>query len=167
MSLNSEPAAPEERAELNLPPKTYADAAEEALEPAHANGVDGTVESTKQRLRTTMDDVANGFHHHDDSLEGVGLDASPKSPTAKGHRRKVSRGVHESIGRKHGELAGTELYEEHLNGHGEALISVKPRQDRDTIVSLKTSEFKSGRQAGAGWARSKYVGQTSSGHFHS
>ena len=111
--------------------------------------------------------MANGFHHHDDSLEGMGLDASPKSPTAKGHRRKVSRGVHEAVGRKHCELAGTELYEEHLNGHGEALITVKPRQDRDTIVSLKTSEFKSGRQAGAGWARSKYVSQRSGGRVPS
>lgn len=39
MSLNPEPAAPEEREAHNLPPKSFADAAQEALEPqSHANG---------------------------------------------------------------------------------------------------------------------------------
>ncbi|KZM21133.1 2-acylglycerol O-acyltransferase [Ascochyta rabiei] len=47
MSLNAEPAAPEEREAQHLPPKSYADAAEEALEPpSHANGTDGAAESS-------------------------------------------------------------------------------------------------------------------------
>jgi hypothetical protein len=196
MSLNPEPAAPEERAQLDLAPRSYADAAEEALEPAsHVNGTDGTVEDAKLRLRSKIDSVrANGVHipsvdDNDtlqhlrskvneknpngnttpprvdgaDSLEGIGLDASPKSPTAKGHRRKGSRTLVASGSHKHGEHMGTELYEKHLNGHGDTLISLKPQpeleKDRRIDVALKhrNQELKSGRQAGAGWGRSKYV----------
>lgn len=196
MSLNPEPAAPEERAQLDLAPKSYADAAEEALEPpSYANGIDGTVEDAKLRLRSKIDQVkANGIQipsvennettQHirskvndvrangnttpprvdgTDSLEGVGLDASPKSPTMKGHRRQVSRKAVASGSHKHGEHNGTELYEKHLNGHGDTLISLKPQpeleKDRriDYALTRNNSELKSGRQAGAGWARSKYV----------
>ncbi|KAJ4312211.1 diacylglycerol O-acyltransferase 1 [Neodidymelliopsis sp. IMI 364377] len=46
MSLNAEPAAPEEREAQHLPLKSYAAAAEEALEPqSHVNGTDGAAES--------------------------------------------------------------------------------------------------------------------------
>jgi hypothetical protein len=173
MSLNPEPAAPEERAELNLPPKSYADAAEEALEPeSHANGTDGTLEHTKLRLRNKVDHVkANGINipsqEHAERLEGVGQDASPKSPTVKGHRRKGSRSSHGSVGRKHGEQINdqleTEVFEKHPNGHGDTLVSVKPPQelekDRRIDVKRRNVELKSGRQAGAGWATSKYVNQ--------
>lgn len=49
MSLNPEPAAPEEREAHHLPPKSFADAAQEALEPpSHANGTGGAAESTAQ-----------------------------------------------------------------------------------------------------------------------
>ncbi|KAJ4408158.1 diacylglycerol O-acyltransferase 1 [Didymella pomorum] len=48
MSLNPEPAAPEEREAHRLPPKSFADAAHEALEPqSHANGTDGAAENHK------------------------------------------------------------------------------------------------------------------------
>lgn len=176
MSLNPEPAAPEERAELNFPPKSYADAAEEALQPeSHANGTDGTVEQTKQQLRSKVDDVkSNGIKipskDQTERLEGVGQDASPKSPTVKGHRRKRSRSSHGSVGRKHGEHIGesmeTEMFEKHPNGNGDALVSVKPPQelekDRRIEFKRRNSELKSGRQAGAGWATSKY----GNGHHH-
>tara|TARA_R110002003_G_scaffold129_4_gene12091 strand:+ start:4535 stop:6046 length:1512 start_codon:yes stop_codon:yes gene_type:complete len=166
MSLNPEPAAPEERAELDLPPKSYATAAEEALSPAsHASSTDGTVEETKKRLRSKIDAVkANGIQipssGDTESLEGVGQDASPKSPTAKGHRRKGSRSSTGSIGRKHGEQIGAEVFEKHANGNGHALISVKQppqerERDRRTDLKRRNSELKSGRQAGAGWAKSK------------
>lgn len=167
MSLNPEPAAPEERAELNLPPKSYADAAEEALEPAsHVNGTDGTAEHTRQSLKGKADDVkANGItipdKDEEESLEGMGQDASPKSPTAKGHRRKGSRSSMGSIGRKHGEQMDADVFEKHSNGNGDALVSVKPprelEKDRRLDVKPTNSELKSGRQAGAGWATSKYV----------
>ncbi|KAH4005160.1 diacylglycerol O-acyltransferase [Parastagonospora nodorum] len=172
MSLNPEPAAPEERAELNLPPKSYADAAEEALEPkSHANGTDGTVEHTKQRLKTKVDGIkTNGntkksSKEEAEKLEGVGQDESPRSPTPRGHRRKDSRSSHGSIGRKHGEQINdgfqleTEVFEKHPNGNGEALVSVKPprelEKDRRQDMKRRNSELKSGRQAGAGWATSK------------
>jgi len=168
MSLNPEPAAPEERAELDLPPKSYADAAEEALErePAsHANGTDGTVDDAKQRLKSKINDAAsNGIRipakGEAEKLEGVGLDGSPKSPT-RGHRRKGSRNSLGSPGRKHGEHTDMELFEKHPNGHGDTLVSVKPprelEKDRRLDVKRKASnsELKSGRQAGLGWATSK------------
>jgi hypothetical protein len=173
MSLNSEPAAPEERAELHLPPKSYADAAEEALEPAsHANGTDGahdTVEHVMHGLRHKAEDVkTNGISASSrpdtEKLEGVGQDASPKSPTPKGHRRKGSRSSMGSSPRRNGGHMYTELVEEQPNGKGDALVTVKQSQEleKDRRVDLKrrNSELKSGRQAGAGWAKSKCVYHT-------
>lgn len=56
MSLNAEPAVPEEREAQHLPPKSYADAAEEALEPpSHVNGTDGAAESTTPSDRVETD----------------------------------------------------------------------------------------------------------------
>ena len=62
MSLNPEPAAPEEREAKHLPPKSFANAAQEALEPqSHANGTDGAAESTAQHDHVTTDGPkANG-----------------------------------------------------------------------------------------------------------
>lgn len=168
MPLNSEPSVPEERAEQDLPPKSYADAAEEALEPeSHANQNDGTLERTPKRLRSKAEQVkTNGIRIPSDedkeSLEGVGQDASPKSPTVKGHRRVGSRSSHGSLGRKHGEHIENELYEKNQDGNGDALTSVKPPQGlektpRTNPLKRRNSELKSGRQAGAGWARSKSV----------
>jgi hypothetical protein len=49
MSLNSEPAVPEEREAQHLPPKSFADAAQEALEPqSHANGTHDAAEHDAQ-----------------------------------------------------------------------------------------------------------------------
>ncbi|KAF1846000.1 diacylglycerol O-acyltransferase 2A [Cucurbitaria berberidis CBS 394.84] len=163
MSLNPEPSAPEERAGQDLPPKTYANAAEEALEPeSHANHTDGTLEHAGRRVRDKAEQVkANGIKipsaEDKDSLEGVGLDSSPKSPTVKGHRRGGSRS---SPARKRGEHTENGLYEKHQNGHGDALTTVKPSLELDKgartdALKRRNSELKSGRQAGAGWARSK------------
>jgi hypothetical protein len=172
MSLNPEPAAPEERAELNLPPKTYADAAEEALEPeSHANGTGGTHdthEHFKLGLKHKADNVkANGNGSHTPSkpqtekLEGIGLDASPKSPS-RGHRRKGSRSSQSSSPRKNGDHTNGELYEERPNSNGDSLVTVQPsleldKKDRRVDLKRRNSELKSGRQAGAGWAASKCV----------
>jgi hypothetical protein len=172
MSLNPEPAAPEERAELHLPPKSYADAAEEALAPApapasHVNGTgtDGAVEHSMHRLRTKMNDIKAAGDpaapRDRTELEGVGLDATPKSPTAKGHRRKASRTSGGSPGRKHGSPGGhgghldPDVFEKRTNGHGRdgALISVKPPHEQK--LARRSAELKSGRQAGAGWAKSR------------
>lgn len=168
MSLNPEPAAPEERAAQDLPPKSYADAAEEALEPAsQANQTDGTLEDTGKRLRRKIAEVkTNGIQTPPDeddmeSLEGMGQDETPRSPTVKGHRRVGSRSSHGSLGRKHGEQIQTELLEKRQNGNGEPLASLKPspefKEVERTDLKRRNSELKSGRQAGAGWATSKYV----------
>jgi 2-acylglycerol O-acyltransferase 2 len=181
MSLNPEPAAPEERAEHLLPPKSYADAAEEALQKpeaqSHANGTtehagtDGTMERSIEKkpgtwLRYKANEVkANGVSipSPDDktSLEGIGQDATPRSPTVKGHRRVSSRSSHDSLGRKQGKQAQLQI-EKHANGNGDALTTVKPQQefdmakaDRRTDLKRRDQELTAGRQAGAGWSKSK------------
>jgi 2-acylglycerol O-acyltransferase 2/2-acylglycerol O-acyltransferase 1 len=172
MSLNPEPSAPEERAEHHLPPKSYADAAEEALEPqqpqSHANGTDGTIQHSGKKPIGKIDEAkTNGIktpsEEEKTSLEGLGQDGSPRSPTVKGHRRVSSRNSHGSLGRKQGEQAQNGiLHEKHANGNGDALTSVKPQQefqvakaDRRTDLKRRNSELTTGRQAGAGWHKSK------------
>jgi hypothetical protein len=81
MSLNSEPAAPEEREAHHLPPKSFADAAHEALEPpSHANDTNSAAEGNNdaQHSHANSDEPhANGVKvlkivdtgadgHHDD-----------------------------------------------------------------------------------------------------
>jgi 2-acylglycerol O-acyltransferase 2/2-acylglycerol O-acyltransferase 1 len=168
MSLNPEPAAPEERAEHHLPPKSYAAAAEEALEPeSHANGTDGTIEHTGKRLSKKLEEVKpNGIPPQSDddrtSLEGVGQDATPRSPVVKGHRRVSSRGSHGSLRRRNDDQTQNELFEKHPDGNGDTLTSVKPPQllelkqaDRRSDLESKNTELTTGRQAGAGWSKSK------------
>ncbi|KAI4642178.1 hypothetical protein J4E93_007322 [Alternaria ventricosa] len=173
MSLNPEPSAPEERAEHHLPPKSYADAAEEALEPqqpqSHANGTDGTAEHHGKKILGKANEVkTNGIkvpsEEDKTSLEGLGQE--PRSPTVKGHRRVSSRGSHGSLGRKQGEQAQKDMNGAHTNGNGkgngDVLTSVKPQQefqvakaDRRTDLKRRNSELTTGRQAGAGWSQSK------------
>lgn len=173
MSLNPEPAAPEERAEHDLPPKSFADAAKEALEPEpHVNGADangngnGTFEQNGKRLKKQIDDLkTTGIQTPPDeeqqSLEGIGQDATPRSPTLKGHRRVASRSSQGSLGRKYGEQLQNELVREHEDSRGNSLATVKPPREleKDARVDRKRrdSQLKTGREAGAGWARSKYV----------
>ncbi|KAF1920179.1 diacylglycerol acyltransferase-domain-containing protein [Ampelomyces quisqualis] len=149
MSLHPEPAAPEERAEQHLAPKSYAAAADEAPKSyaaaadealAHALGPDGAVQDPKPRDA--------------EKLEGVGLDASPKSP-ARGHRRRESRTSLGSPGRKHGEHTDTHLVAKRANGSGDTLVSVKPDRRLHGERPHANSALKSGRQAGLGWATSK------------
>jgi len=148
----AEPSQPEEREARDLPPKSYAEAAEEGL----------TDESKDQKARNIENIQANGkikipTHEEKDyyELEGAGQDNSPKSPTARGHRRKSSLRSNGSVGRKHGEQL--------TNG---TLTSFKPGSDEDDStlrsrdgppMKRRDSTLKSGRQAGAGWHRSKYV----------
>jgi 2-acylglycerol O-acyltransferase 2 len=156
MSLNPEPSAPEERAEHNLPPKSYADAAEEALESGPQSHANGTTDEVK----------TNGIHPTSDeektSHEGVGQDGSPKSPTARGHRRVSSRSSRRSSNHTQENQPPKDMFESHTNGNGDALTSVKPSQDvelpeKDRRIDRKrrNSELTTGRQAGAGWSKSK------------
>ena len=168
MSLNAEPSAPEARAEQDLPPKSYANAAEEALEPeSHANKTDGTHEHAAKRQRSRIDEIkANGIRIPSegdmDSLEGVGQDSTPRSPTRGQHRRVGSRSSHSSLSRKYGEHVENDVFAQHQNGNGDALTRIKSPPDAGAIgridfVKRRNSELKSGRKAGAGWSRSKCV----------
>lgn len=174
MSLNPEPSMPEERAQQDLPPKSYADAAEKGLQPdpdplSHVNDSDDTMEHSARKVKGQIGEVKiNGLelgsNEDDISHEGIGQDGSPKSPTAKGHRRVSSRSSRASSSHKHGEKMENGVYEKHPTekGSGHALTSVKPQQeqemaeaDRRTDLKRRNSELTTGRQAGAGWAQSK------------
>ncbi len=110
MSLNPEPAAPEEREAQHLPPKSFADAAQEALEPqSHANGVDGVDEHT-----ATQNDVksyrpkANGVsvlrivdtdgHQNDDtkSMNGSNKDSAKDLSSLKDQESYEGTGTDET-----------------------------------------------------------------------
>jgi 2-acylglycerol O-acyltransferase 2 len=132
MSLSTEPSQPDERAAHDLPPKSYAEAAEapEAPEELHVK-----VQA--------------------EQFEGAGLDSSPKSPT-RGHRRKTSLvKSNGSIGRKHGEHIHDDAHV-HDHGHGHRLTTIKPRADANAkALTRRDSTLQTGRQAGAGWSKSK------------
>lgn len=85
MSLNAETAAPEEREAQHLAPKSFADAAHEALEPqSHANGTDGAAEHAEHadHVATNGGHKSNGVSvlrivdvdgdgHHDDDKKSA------------------------------------------------------------------------------------------------
>ncbi|KAH6612574.1 diacylglycerol O-acyltransferase 2A [Boeremia exigua] len=168
MSLNPEPAAPEERDAQHLPPKSFADAAQEALEPrSHANGADGAANGTAQHHDNvkTAEPKANGVDSSikdKESYEGTGIDETPKSPKAKTHHRKGSRSSLGSVGRTYGpKLKDAFLQEKPRFINGDVLTTVKPSNEAgrdsriDKPLKRRNSELKAGRQAGAGWANSK------------
>ncbi|KAF2683349.1 diacylglycerol O-acyltransferas-like protein 2B [Lentithecium fluviatile CBS 122367] len=161
MSLNPEPSRPDERAAHDLPPKSYAEAAEEPLEQSHASQTDGTSERVADKVKNIR---ANGriaiptpapADGDQQQFEGAGLDSSPKSPT-RSHRRKVSlkSSSNGSIGRKHGEHIHGDAFEKHADGNGHALTSVKPAAGTKPLAR-RDSTLQTGRQAGAGWSKSK------------
>jgi hypothetical protein len=158
--LNPEPSAPEDRQAQGLPQKSYAEAADET-------------DSTKGNKKKNIEHIkTNGVAktpspEEKDQYVGSGQDNSPKSPTRGTHRRKSSKQSNGSVGGKTGELLDneldTEVYEEHRSSNGNLLTSVKPPKDveKDTPKpnppKRRNSTLKSGRQAGAGWRKSKYV----------
>ena len=139
-SLNAEPSQPTEREESHLPPKTYADAAEEGL------NYDGPP--------TPMEFV------------GHGEDEAPRSPMRKLQHKKS--GSLRSNGSKKGRDNAGELQEKIQDGGREKLTSVKAspeyfeslRRDEKDKMSKKNNELVSGRRAGAGWERSGYISYT-------
>jgi 2-acylglycerol O-acyltransferase 2 len=168
-----EPSKPNERAAHHLPPKSYAAAAEEALEhESHDRLTDGAHEPIPKPDTLISNTKGNGHVHtrtaeEVEQYEGAGTDDTPKSPP-RGHRRKTSLKSNGSIGRKHGEVFNHnnrndyDLYESYEESNGNALMSVKPQPDDEKERSNKpktrrNSELKSGRQAGEGWHKSKYV----------
>lgn len=149
MSLNAEPSQPEERAAHDLPPKSYAEAAEEAREAphSHADQTDGT-----PHVHHAADAVQKV---NAEEFEGAGLDSSPRSPT-RGHRRKTSHHSNGSIGRKHGEHIHATTEDHH--GDGDTLASLRSSTNPKPLARRR-STLQTGRRAGAGWSRSKCVPQ--------
>lgn len=163
MSLNAEPSVPEEREEQRLPPKSYAEAAEEAISPdSHANGTKEAKAKNIEHLQTNGR-IKIPSEEDREQYEGKGQDSSPKSPAKSSHRRKSSLKSNGSIGRKHGEQIDNEVYEKHQDANGKPLTSVKPpdEYEKNTKQSRqprrRDSQLTPGRQAGAGWHKSKYV----------
>ena len=73
-----------------------------------------------------------------------------------------SRGSHGASTQAQADQPPKDMLESKPNGNGAALTTVKPRQDielpkEDRRIDLKrrNSELTTGRQAGAGWSRSK------------
>lgn len=166
MSLNAEPAAPEERQAQHLPPKSYAEAAEEAISSDDTKSHDIR---TPNKARNVKNIQTNGqimipSDKEWEEYEGRGEDDSPKSPTRR-ERRKSSIISNGSIGRKHGVQLDFEVYEKYPNGNGKPLTSVKPPEEAEKFTpatkpekgQAQESKLMSGRQAGAGWHKSKYV----------
>lgn len=166
MSLSAEPAAPEEREAQDLPPKSYAEAAEEAIS-SDGDGSSSTTavaEPQPQYEPLKFENVLDGNiriqTEEEIQYEGSGMDDSPKSPTRRGHRRKSSLQSNGSTGRKHSEEVKYDIYEKHQIGNGKPLTSVTPSKNVEKYmskVSEPREELQSGRQAGAGWKKSKYV----------
>jgi 2-acylglycerol O-acyltransferase 2 len=142
MSLNAEPSQPDDRAAHDLPPKSYAEAAEEALQ-QHTDGASERV-ADKLKEMDTKSRISVPADHDVEQFEGAGLDTSPKSPT-RGHRRQVSLKSNGSLGRKHGE---------HIHDNA---LTVAPHQPAAATKQLarRASTLQAGRRAGAGWSQSK------------
>ena len=136
-SLNPEPSRPMEREENHLSPKTYADAAEEAL--------------SHDDPPTPMEFI------------GHGEDEAPRSPMRKpSHKKSGSLRVN---GSKKDKGSTKEFLEEYQDGGRKRLTSAKAspeyfdslrRDERDKLMKSNPT-LVSGRRAGAGWERSGYV----------
>jgi len=158
----AEPADPEERKAHNLPPKSYAAAAEEGL--PQVNGTDGVKHRVAHinmkengRIRIPSEDEVEEY-------EGEGQDNSPRTPVKHAHhlRRKSvqSNGSNGSPKRSSNTTDG--MYEKHADGNGHTLTTVKSPADDEKDRRMDKSPKKrpkeglvAGRQAGAGWERSK------------
>ncbi|KAF1355466.1 diacylglycerol acyltransferase-domain-containing protein [Delphinella strobiligena] len=183
MSLNPEPADPQDRQEQHLPPKSFAEAAVENVEApnAHDESADtnrtqpepgksyaaATLDGTNGNGHTKVEVVNNGA----DEYSGQGMDESPRTPIVrKTHKRVSSRASQGSLNRRKSP-SGDEgppklIYESFGNDESKQLISVKPH---DAFEDLPKAEEKkkpqhersssrddlvSGRRAGAGWEQS-------------
>ena len=156
--LNPEPADPEHRAHSHLPPKSYADAAQEAAD-----------SDSTQKANGNHDKHINGNVEHGDSNGDSGPSTSKSS-----HDTNIGERLDED----------KVQFEKYSNGNGIALTSVKPdpsyeenlkhnqeiaprsrepsrggssRSKQKTTSSQQDptkSQLKTGRQAGAGWEKS-------------
>lgn len=142
--LNPEPADPQERAEHDLPPKSYADAAQEAVEPSPIeNGHDH--------------ENSNGVKKNGDVQKSaaIAVNAGTKDPD----KRIVFERYSNGNGSVLTSVRTDPNYEEFLKhdrkvAPRKAAESSKPQSKRQDIPK---SQLKSGRKAGEGWQQSAYV----------
>ncbi|KAF2142247.1 uncharacterized protein K452DRAFT_250173 [Aplosporella prunicola CBS 121167] len=184
MSLNTEPSQPEEREANDLPPKSYADAAEPD---GHTNGTDNDhrqqepQEQPQEQQKPQKPHPAQleihlpdpGKSYADAAVQpngastpgeyvGAGLDTSPKTPT-RGHRRVKSKSSPKRSPEKDNE--NHVVYEKVSDVDGKKhLTSVKPDDEFEKNLRLDKDEkpkeedhkeLTTGRQAGAGWEHSR------------
>ncbi|EXJ65383.1 hypothetical protein A1O7_01724 [Cladophialophora yegresii CBS 114405] len=138
--LNSEPSQPEERAEHDLPPKSYAEAAK-----PETDGLNG--DAVEREPNPKHKSAVNGF--------------APR-PLLNGHKDRQpldeDRTIYEKHVNQNGEILTSikpsENYEESLKHNGETA----PREKKATRPAKRQDrtrdELASGRQAGAGWEKS-------------
>ena len=148
--LNPEPADPQEREEHDLPPKSYADAAQEALEDENGadeehhlngNGINGT--KFTKRPRKSSHDTNVGKRLNEDTLifekhsngDGTTLVSVKPDPV-----------YEESL--KHSQQTAPRSEHSKSRGSSMTVVEKSPQQD------IAKSSLQSGRTAGAGWQRS-------------
>lgn len=156
MSLNPEPADPEERQAHHLAPKSFADAAHEAVEPVKYD----TDQTTKKNavLKT------NGHHVTKSEDEGP-------SPVRDFHRPFGKSYATAAIDAKDDQTVPHAKQVDKTNGiqttngiNGDRLATVKPNgitpkkddMGRSNVLRSRSSnaQLQSGRQAGSGWGNS-------------
>lgn len=143
-ALNAEPADPQERAEHDLPPKSYADAAQEAVENVLTeNGHDYGNSNGSKKSGNTNKSAA------------ITVNAGTEDP----NKRVVFERYSNGNGSVLTSVRTDPNYEELLKHDRQ----VAPREAAKSSASQSkrqdtpTSQLKSGRTAGAGWQQSAYV----------
>ena len=132
-TLNPEPSLPSERQEHHLPPKSYADAAVEDMNP------EANQDNTFQAL-----------------YAGQGEDDAPRKPQRNMHKKTGSLRVNGFSKSKREPHIMIERFEDK---DGEHLVSITPAWDSkrgEPSVARRNSELVSGRKAGARWEQSRY-----------
>jgi 2-acylglycerol O-acyltransferase 2 len=160
--LDSEPALPEEREAQNLPPKSYAEAADPTV-----NGVDNAKTRVAQNVTNiqTNGKITIPSRESPEQYEGEGQDGSPRTPVkhsyGPGHRRRSSQQSTGSPKRRTSHSID-HIYEKHVDEKGRSLTTVKPGKDlqKDHRIDKKPIKQQkealvAGRQAGAGWEKSR------------
>jgi len=94
--LNPEPSVPEEREALDLPPKSYADAAEEALGDGVPNGYHEQFLNPQQVKKTQMNGVNGDERTTPGEYSGSGILEGSPSP-ARGHKRIGSKSSRQNL----------------------------------------------------------------------
>lgn len=177
--IEPEPSAPGERNDLKLPPKSYAEAAEQDIPCSYADAVqlpppppaDDETPPVKAKKKSPLPkkngavglpalDIAKAEY------TGRGMDDSPRSPSrnykAMSPRRVSLEKAKKSKAKpaKEEEVTNGVVFEKYEAPDGDKLISVKPSDEYDQEPHQQTSQHKkgglvSGRRAGAGWSTSR------------